>query len=404
MIKKRFYIIYILLMVLAVVLVSCKDDDDKGKSEYYDQDNDDGTTNPDDSYTYTLPVIFHVLYSDKTDATQYVDASRFGELITYVNEIYAGNVYGESENMKVKFELAKFDESQNKLSTPGVEYIQWSGEFPIDEDAFMSENTGKYSGYIWDPNEYINVMVYNFKTDAEQNGTTLGISHMPYTIEGDSALAGLDTVRVSTISKTALKYPYCVSINSLFINHQSSRYTLSDKGRNGYQYTSTDVVVTLAHELGHYLGLYHIFAEALGENGYEYADSCFESDYCDDTPSYNRVEYENYMEYYLDQHIDDADFDIGELLKRTNCDGEYFYSANILDYSIGYGYKISTDQKRRMRSVLYNSPLIPGPKVRTATTRSVIEKPADLPIRVVKCGTRRMEGVLKGMSRKVRRR
>jgi hypothetical protein len=33
-----------------------------------------------------------------------------------------------------------------------------------------------------------------------------------------------------------------------------------------------------------------------------------------------------------------------------------------MDYSIGYAYKFSKDQKYRMRWVLYNSPLMPGPK------------------------------------------
>lgn len=47
-----------------------------------------------------------------------------------------------------------------------------------------------------------------------------------------------------------------------------------------------------------------------------------------------------------------------------------------MDYAYTLGYKISDNQKERMRHVLYYSPLIPGPKrnkvnVRTRGTREV---------------------------------
>jgi zinc-dependent metalloproteinase lipoprotein len=87
-----------------------------------------------------------------------------------------------------------------------------TGEYPIDVSKFMSDNTGANVKYIWDPNEYINVMMYNFKTSSDAQSTVLGVSHMPYTVKGDSALAGLDTVNVSTIRKSQLKFAYCSSI------------------------------------------------------------------------------------------------------------------------------------------------------------------------------------------------
>lgn len=74
------------------------------------------------------------------------------------------------------------------------------------------------------------------------------------------------------------------------------------------------------------------------------------------------------------------------LLRRQSCDGIEYMSANIMDYSWTLGYKISKEQKARIRNVLYYSPLIPGPKVSTGTTTraSADGKPLDLKIMTIK--------------------
>ncbi|HCN52779.1 MAG TPA: zinc-dependent metalloproteinase lipoprotein [Prevotella sp.] len=397
--------IYAMLTFACLAFAGCKSNDDMepvdnpAEATQQDEDDDNTTSTLNDSYTYQLPVIFHVLYSDPNDSKQYVSATTLKNILSYVNEIYKGNVYGKSEDIKLSFNLAQYDENGKKLETPGVEYIQYPGTYPIDCHAFMSDNTGANAKYLWDPNEYINVMLYNFKASDTKAGVTLGISDMPYTLKGDSALAGLDTVQVSSIKKSNLSYAYCSSINSLYINDMSSRYTAADKGASGYTYYASDIVVTLAHELGHYLGLHHIFTENKS-GSYQEVDSCYDSDYCKDTPSYLRAEYEDYMNEYSKKHSSLSTDDFYALLRRTNCSNETFLSANIMDYSIGLGYKISADQKRRIRSVLYNSPLIPGPKVRTtATTRSPeegYEGVLDLPIHWVECklvGGQRIENI-----------
>jgi hypothetical protein len=74
-----------------------------------------------------------------------------------------------------------------------------------------------------------------------------------------------------------------------------------------------------------------------------------------------------------------------DLVRRHACDGKEFNSANIMDYSIGYGYKLSSDQKKRIRWVLYNSPFIPGPKKKNSGSRSVsTNEIVKLPIKVVR--------------------
>ncbi|MFK2769547.1 M43 family zinc metalloprotease [Bacteroides fragilis] len=157
--------------------------------------------------------------------------------------------------------------------------------------------------------------------------------------------------------------------NSLFINDQST----------STQYSTADITVTLAHELGHYLGLHHAFSE----NDEGIYDGCFDSDYCDDTPTYNKVEYD--ADYAYTAKNDPANFTFDYLVKRKNCKtNQTFTSTNIMDYSVSYSDRFTNDQRSRIRHVLTYSPLIPGPKQGQTQTRSVVEGPIDLPIRTAR--------------------
>jgi zinc-dependent metalloproteinase lipoprotein len=125
------YYIYSILAIFCLALTSCKSDEDETSSQTTDLDDDNTTEKINDSYVYQLPVIFHVLYSDKNDDTQYISATQIQKIVANVNDIYKGNVYGESENINLKFILATNDENGNKLSTPGVEYVKWGrGNIP----------------------------------------------------------------------------------------------------------------------------------------------------------------------------------------------------------------------------------------------------------------------------------
>lgn len=315
---------------------------------------------------YNLPVIFHVLYKDKSDARQYVSQSRLAEILGVVNKLYTAS--SESVDMNLSFLLATTDEEGNTLDTPGVEYIEWEDDYPINFSEFMVDKTNNYVDYLWNPNRYINVMVYNFKSEDGSDAYTLGISHLPFTTTGDNCLEGLNEVKYSYLEQSNISFPYCVSINSLYINEQSSQ-TL---------YNAADVTVTMAHELGHFLGLHHVFAE--DEEGT--ANECIDTDYCDDTPSYNKTEYDAYLEYVAEK--EPKNFTFKNLVKRTNCSGESFVSYNIMDYAISHSDRFTADQRSRVRHVLTYSPLIPGPKKDVVKTRAAVPAKMDLPIRVVK--------------------
>lgn len=375
--------------ILSVVLfASCSSDDDL----------DDATSSLrqtvehlDSNYNYELPVIFHVLYKDQSDPNQFIPYQRLVDILKYVNNIYEGNIYGESENLHLKFVLATKDENGNTLSTPGVEYVKYTGSYPIDPSSFMNDNTGKNVKYIWEPNNYINVMMYNFKQDSDDE-ITLGISDMPYTVKGSHQLNGLETAS-ENLTKKNLKYAYCSSINSLFANtytdsngntgyYQSSRYT--DPGNKRPIYYSADIVVTLAHELGHYLGLFHTFSEVKsnGSTSYESVDTCADTDYCTDTYSYNRNDYLSYEKYLNVQYTTPS---LELLIQRKSCDGISFEAYNIMDYTWTLGYQITAQQKARIRNVLNYSPLIPGPKLDGGTRAiEISDKPLNLKITTIK--------------------
>ena len=382
--KAVLYMHLILLVSLASTVVSCGGDDGlgyKARVETNDEDEDNTSASLNAYYVYKLPVVFHVLYVDAKDATQRVPASRLQTIINNVNDLLEGDIYGKSANLNVRLVMAAYDENGKKLSTPGVDYIQLTGDYPIDPNEVMTDRTGKYSKYIWDPNEYVNIMLYHFAQNDDNNGATLGISHIPYTFEGDDELEGLTALKVKTLTKSMIDFAYCSSINSVYINDESTRYNRSDKGKAGYTYNSSDINVTIAHELGHYLGLLHTYTERDGEQ----VDSCGDTDYCTDTPSYNRNEYDTYLTDYLKKHSGER-MTMNDLVKRASCDGNTFESTNMMDYSIGYAYAFSEEQKKRVRNVLYYSPLIPGPKKnRTEDTRSnAPAAPVRLPIRTIK--------------------
>ena len=321
-----------------------------------------GSTNTAEEYHYELPVIFHVLYEDE-NSLQKVNSSCLSHILDKVNSLYKSK--NNSVDMNLTFTLATTDKNGETLPNPGVEYIQWPESYPIDCEAFMKDNSGKYVKYLWDPNSYINIMVYNFTTEPNSNSVTLGISHIPFSTTGKHYLEGLGETDYSHLTLANLQFPLCVSINSLYINEESTPT----------EYSTADIVVTLAHELGHYLGLHHVFAET--DNG-----TCEDTDYCKDTKSYNKQEYDSNCDYIYENEREKYTFK--NLVKRTGCDGIEFISYNIMDYAISYSNQFTQNQRERIRHVLSYSPLIPGPKKGDIDTRALNEGPLDLPIRTIK--------------------
>ncbi len=151
---------------------------------------------------------------------------------------------------------------------------------------------------------------------------------------------------------------------------------------NGINSCMVDISATLAHELGHYLGLHHVFTEDKDGN---ILNSCDDTDYCEDTPSYNKKEYDTWLSHYI---LTNPHYYLDEMDIRHNCAGETFHASNFMDYAVCTSDFFSKDQRDRIRHVLYYSPLIPGPKKaassRAIETRAEENQILDLPVMIRK--------------------
>jgi len=366
--KKIFALIFTIM--IATVFSCQKDSSSEGTSVPGDQDEDNTTATIDESYRYQLPVIFHVLYSDKNDPNQYVPYARIKEILQNVNELWKGGFYdsqslGLSQDMGVDFVLATVDEDGNRLAQPGVEYVEYTSSYPIDPYTFLDTKSNKK--YMWEPNEYINIILFNFKTDEEDNNIVLGVSNMPFTYKDNNTLEGLQTISYKSYSKNNLSYCYSSCINSLFQSrdYESNRYSYYKELQ--IEMGPRDINNTIAHELGHYLGLFHVFTEAKGDDGSEPVDSCGDTDYCSDTKSYNYFTYQTFLSQMLSRN-DANKLTMDDLAYRTNCDGDNYNATNFMDYWVCYNTMFTPEQKKRVRHVLYYSPLIPGPKLNSPSS------------------------------------
>ena len=295
---------------------------------------------PDSTTHYRLPVVFHVLYNKESNKKQNVVEDHLAELIGEVNKLYANC----GVDLRLEFVMATHDPEGNLLEEPGVDRHKIN-EATLNSSFFMGygRDPKKYCTYMWDPNRYINIFIYTF----EDKGI-LGISHFPYAIK-PHAMEGLAELETDAPWEE-LPWPQCVSINNEYIYSHEAYYTM------------TDVVNTLAHELGHFLGLRHAFSE--NPETYD-RDICLDSDFCTDTPTYNKVAYDKFMQGCMQSggSIDDNEKQL--LLMREDCEtGHEFRSTNIMDYAYTEANRFTPQQAARIRYVLEHSPYIPGPKVR----------------------------------------
>lgn len=307
--------------------------------------------------SYKLPVVFQMLYVNKNDQNQYVRQGHLQKVIDGVNKLYRD--CGQELNLELV--MATEDPDGNALEEPGVNRVAWTtGKMDCEE--FMNSREKRHLNLIWDPDRYINIMLYTF-SDA----SILGISQFPFTVYPDQ-LPGCTMWEGGVPGQENLNRPQCISINNKYIYDIGS--SLSPENPEG---TDTYVIETIAHELGHYLGLRHVFSEAIY--------GCSDTDFCDDTGTYDRAAYIRTLQAYGSTYMQHLD----ELVMRYDCQrgGEYV-SDNIMDYSISYFNAFSSDQAERVRYILEHGVFIPGPKDRKAGTKTRTSGMLELPIEIMK--------------------
>ena len=299
-----------------------------------------------DTYDYHLPVVFHVMYHNKSDEKQNPDKSQFTKILDAVNKLYAA----DNMNMHIVFEMAKYNDEGEELEEPGI--IRKKVDFKeYDPHEFLKDED--YAEDVQNLKKYINIFVFRF-AQASSDATTLGLTTLPivptaYPLE---YLVDTDTANEYAYLTT----PFGVCINNEAIDEWQDEKTVNPKY----------IVATVAHEIGHYIGLLHTFSEI----------ECEEDDGCEDTPI---SDYNNYIEYITDyiakQQAAGKKITIEEVAKRTDCiTGKEFIADNILDYAYTIGDVFTADQKKRTRHVLKYGALTPGPKLIDYNTTGIVTK------------------------------
>lgn len=285
-----------------------------------------------ENYVYELPLVFHIITGreDQHKISQ-IDVAYVEKQIEEANKIYAGEHGGA--NSLVKFYLAKDVPSGKRTDLKGIVRHTTTQKNINYETVLYDKKGGEYFDMRWDTRQYVNVYIFNFHTP-----NYAGVSIRPYVVH-QHPLPGL------------LNYP------GLYVEDQINPAVCIDLG-SFLEDGQNTVGQVLAHELGHYLGLVHVFVNAKDSD-----------DYCDDTPNYNRDTYlagvpglidlvnanrhdpKRYRELYLD------------LYYRTSYpEGKRFLSDNVMDYYFSFYNKLTKNQVERIRHSLYYAPMLPGPK------------------------------------------
>ena len=249
---------------------------------------------------YTLPVVVHIIYGNEAEN---ISLQQVQSQIAILNQDYSRSnedrIFTQTSfqkvaaNTNIQFQLAKRD-PQGRPSN-GINRISLgAGPFsPEYINNVIKPNT------IWNPSQYLNIWVCNIA------GGTLGFSQFP----NSSGLTGIPLAYGA--KKT----------DGVVVHYQAF-------GNIGTAIAPFNLGRTATHEIGHWLGLLHIWGD----------EGCEADDYCADTPPLAGPNYACDLAF-------------------SGCTGGEIMTQNFMDYSEDACMSLFTlDQKARMRAVLQNSP------------------------------------------------
>ena len=275
---------------------------------------------------FSIPVIFHVIHGgEPLGVYPNLSTAQINSQISILNFDYSGfglnsgNFSNTSfppslkANTNINFCLAEKNPDGYVLFERGVERIDYHDKNWANPNTFGSiaalktfvDNTVK-ANTIWDPARYLNIWV----TDVNSSVNLLGYATFPAGngFPDNPPLPGLGTVNDDGV--------WCSAKAVGDIGVQIPNY---DKGR------------TATHEIGHYLGLRHIWG-----------DSNCGQDYCADTPQ--------------QQTSNNGCPSFPKVTCSNAPNGDLF--MNFMDYSYdNCMYMFTNDQRTRMQTALTNSPL-----------------------------------------------
>jgi hypothetical protein len=266
----------------------------------------------------TIPVVVHVIHSGQAvgNAPNIVDEQVISQITVMNNDFrrltgtpgFNSNVVGA--DTQIQFALAKADPNGNP--TNGIDRVNlcqasWS---QAEINSFVKPET------IWNPTQYMNMWSVNFPTGS----TLLGYAQFP----SGSGLGGLNAIGGEAYTDGVVARFSAFGSRDYDTNNTFLLVNTYDKGR------------TMTHEVGHYLGLRHIWGDT-ASCVVNATDS--NNDYCLDTPAAAAANYNCVV-------IDSCPADTGNDMVE-----------NYMDYTNDTCMNIFTiNQKDRITAVMNNSP------------------------------------------------
>lgn len=257
----------------------------------------------------TIPVVVHVIHNgDAVGSGENISTAQVLSQIQVLNEDFRKMMGSPGHNtnpvgadVEIEFCMAVVDPNGN--STNGVDRVNL-GQVSWDQSGI--ESTLKPQT-IWDPTQYLNMWTCRF---GGSSSSLLGYAQFP----DASGLSGLPSSGGGA------------NTDGIIINYNAFGTSAVDDGSFNLNPTY-NLGRTVTHELGHWLGLRHIWGDG----------PCGQDDFCNDTPLAGAANY-------------------GCQAGAASC-GSQDMIENYMDYSDDACMNIFTeDQKTRIRTVLSNSP------------------------------------------------
>ncbi len=256
---------------------------------------------------YTIPVIVHVVHDgEATGSGNNIDSSQVLSQIAVLNEDFRRRLGTPGFNqdpvgadVEIEFCLATIDPYGQALPEPGIHRIDRNAqgffEPPYSTSYIRSDIL---PATYWDPDRYMNIWVVPIQNEV------IGFAQMP----SQSTLPDLPSNQGPATT------------DGVVINVETF-------GRSAHLATPYNQGRTATHEVGHWLGLWHIWGDG----------NCNADDFCEDTPQAEREHY-------------------GCPAAATSC-GSADMVSNYMDYLDDACMNTFTRcQKQRMRTVLENAP------------------------------------------------
>jgi hypothetical protein len=284
---------------------------------------------------YTIPVIVHVIHSGQATGTfPNISQAQINSQITVLNQDFASNglnvgnlpatFSSAKANTQVTFCLATKNPTGGTLTEPGIERINattmtaaLTGTFTSkDPNNSVYNNMFKFQDFvdnyikantIWDPTRYMNIWVTNEQAAVQ----LLGYATFP----AGTGLSGLSAPFGTATTDGLWCYAASFGSSSIAAGTYAPPY---DKGR------------TAVHEIGHWVGLRHIWGDDLG--------ACTGTDYCNDTP--NQA---------------DENYSCPTFSTNASCSNGGDMSMNFMDYTDdACMYIFTNDQNTRIQTAMAN--------------------------------------------------